>query len=360
MRSIDDRKEWEALTSQVANTRTIEELKKVQLSLSPVLQSMQCNSTETCQIYLFLSHIHDVIMQKALQHAEQLVIREGTGSPPEEWSWVIMGSGGRREHTVWTDQDNGIVYRLSPSQDPKQAEAYVRRMAEYGVNNLQQVGYPLCQGNVMATNKKWCKSEDEWKNMLKGWEENLSPDDVRFLLIAADFRILYGSKKPGESLRKYLCSLAKNNRPLLKRLAQHAAGHTVPLSIFGQVLVERWGENAGKFNLKRGVYMQFVNCIRLFALTYGIAETSTIERIGLLEEKGVWDHAFADSIRTAFSHILHLRLQSHLYQEQKTDLLDHHINLKKIPADDFKHLRQAMKQIKKVQHEIQRQFIRKF
>lgn len=358
---MEDTRKWETISSQIKGAASLDELRESHASLFSFLQCAQIKSIDTYQTYSLLSHMHDLMMKKALKFAEQTVHEEGCGSPPSSYCWIIMGSGGRREQTIGTDQDNGIVYQCSPHQDPQHVQTFVQRFATLGVEYLQKISYPFCPGNVMATNTRWCKSETEWKMMLGNWGNDLSVDSVRFLLIASDFRILYGNEALEEKLRDHFSCLVQNNHLLLPRLAEHAIVPPIPMGIFGQIFSEHWGMHAGKFNLKHGIYVQLVNNIRLWSLANGIQETSTLKKIVRLQEKKVWTASESGTVQSAFSHILYLRLQHHLRQNLQDHLqdhlLDHYLDLKQLNKQDFSQLKQAMKVAKRLQHKTKQHFI---
>ncbi|WP_047155197.1 putative nucleotidyltransferase substrate binding domain-containing protein [Aneurinibacillus tyrosinisolvens] len=355
---MNDNKHWGVFLSEVTGAKSLNELKKIHSSFPYFLQSVLRNSQpDIHEIYVFLNRIHDALMQKALQYAERAVKDEGYTSPPEVYCWIITGSGGRKEQTAWTDQDNGIIYRCSPCQNPQEAEAFVKRFAEIGVCSLKQVGYPLCPGNVMATNARWCKSEIEWELMIRGWGENHSAQDLRFLLILSDFRVLYGDGTLAGTLRGFFSSFVRSRPSLLHRFAEHAIAHPIPLNILGQIIPERWGEHSGMFDIKHGIYIQLVNSIRFWALAYSIEETSTLERIKRLEEKGVWTDQEGKTLKSAFSYVARLRLSHHLTQEKHKELLDHHIYLTELKKQELTDLKKAMRAAKQVQSKIKREFI---
>ncbi|GAB7386900.1 hypothetical protein BSNK01_07360 [Bacillaceae bacterium] len=351
---------WEEALSQAKNAETLEGLREIHRSLFSLLRSSRPECGEIARTYALLSRVHDGLMQRALQLAEQHVKMEGIGIPPEEYCWLVMGSAGRRELTVWADQDNGIIYRSGGEQNDEQVQAFLERLAERGVAYLRRIGYPLCPGNVMATNRRWRKTECEWKEMLGRWMRGLSVDDVRFLLIAADFRVIYGAKALGDRLRNWFATMVRERKPVLLRLAEHATVYEVPIGIFGQIFTERWGPYTGKLDLKHGVYVHFVNGVRLWALANGIEETSTLERIARLAEQRVFTEADSRAFAAAFSSVLCLRLWQHMDQGQEEAWQEHHIDLKELPGDALHRLKEAMKSAKKLQQTIRRRLITRY
>lgn len=359
---VSDRREWERIQATIESANSLETLRNVHYEVfSRLREEMlkpEASHGMTDERYRQLSDIHDRMIEKALHMAKLRVEEEGAGEAPESLSWLIMGSGGRHEQTVWSDQDNGLIYRISSGQDPERVRCYVERLAEAGVENLREIGYPLCPGNVMATNARWCKTLDGWKAMLTQWAKERSVDDIRYFLIASDFRKVFGDDAPADELREWLSALALNTRSLILRLAEHATVYEVPIGIFGQIFTEQWGPYTGKLDLKHGLYVHAVNGIRMLSFAYDVRETSTLERLQRLRSGGKWDAGDIGELERAFTFILYLRLVHHLKQETEEALMDHHIRLQSLSADELRELKQAMRSVKRLQHKIKKTFLR--
>src|SRR5690606_3811567 len=138
---------------------------------------------------------HDALIRRAVCLSEEALARAGRGSPPVPYAYLLFGSGGRAEQTISSDQDSGLIYgnpRLG--QDAAAVHAYYGELAERIVASLQAVGYPPCEGGVISTNPEWCDSLAGWQAKLDSWFGEAHWEVVRYLLIVADGRMVYGDK----------------------------------------------------------------------------------------------------------------------------------------------------------------------
>jgi CBS domain-containing protein len=341
--------------ASIRQADSLDKLREIHESVPHYLRKMSFTREATIDTYQQVSQIHDALMQQALKHAESLVRQTVPGEPPE-FCWVVMGSGGRKEQTLWTDQDNGVIYRYPPDQNPREIDAYMQHLARIAVDCLQQIGYPLCPGNVMASNKKWCGPEEHWTAMFQTWAESRTDQAVRFLLIAADFRVLWGSEAIGERVKQSFLKLFQEEPHLLHRLAEHAAMPAVPIGLFGQIFTEQWGIHAGMLNIKYAAYVQLVNCARLWSLVGGMDETSTISRINKLKEMHIWLVEEAETFETAFTDIMYLRLMPHLNHKPDNSLHPNHINLNELTRTDIKRLKNSLKSARALQRKAKIEF----
>jgi CBS domain-containing protein len=246
--------------------------------------------TNPIQWNLQLNDVHDWLIQRCIALSEKILENQGFGLPPVPYVFVLFGSGGRKEQTLWSDQDNGMIYDLTNMVDTQQASRYFTELANYIVDGLKVLGYPPCEGEVISSNESWRKSLVDWEQMLRSWLEEPVWEHMRYLLIVEDMRAIYGDSSIVHKLKQFLGQYVREHRVILEKLLQNTLHRKASLGIFGQLLTERYGEDAGGVDIKYGSYIPIINGIRLLAIQAGIMETSTIERIEkLLEYKMVSD-----------------------------------------------------------------------
>lgn len=298
-----------------------------------------------------LNILHDQLITKTLHLVEEGMKKEGWVSPPVSFCWILLGSGARKEQTLWTDQDNGIIYKIGENQGSLQGEAlrYLKEFARRAVLALNEVGYPLCEGNVMATNPVWFHSLEEWKEQWRYWVAEPSVDHLRYFLISTDFRGVYGQIDLAEELRRWFIDYIQEQPRFLHRLASHAREHPVPINFLGRIFPEAWGSNMGRFDVKQGVYVQLVNMVRLWSLKYGVYTVNTEERIKALYKKGIWKEKDAISLIVAYRYVVNIRLQAHVKKGLGNLPHDNYIHPSELPAEDLVRLKKAMKLVKKWQ-----------
>ncbi|MBB6674317.1 DUF294 nucleotidyltransferase-like domain-containing protein [Cohnella nanjingensis] len=258
-----------------------------------------------------LNGLHDALIRRALELAEEEAARLGYGAPPVPYAYLLFGSGGRSEQTASSDQDSGLVY--ADARDPaeaERAETYFRVLSERTVQHLTALGYPPCEGNVIASNPAWRLPISAWERKLDDWFSEPSWENVRYLLIVADGRCLAGDAALAERWKNRFFGDMLSRPVLARRMLENTLRHKMLVGVFGQLLVERYGEHAGSLDIKYGAYIPMVNVFRLLAVRANIRETGTLERIRALREAGLLPAETADEATEAFALFLRLRLLS--------------------------------------------------
>lgn len=308
---------WAALHAQLRSAESGEGLRQIHLAglrLADRAADGGLESEATIQeTFDRLARFHDALTARTVAIAERQLAAAGEGPAPLPFCWLLLGSGARREQTVRVDQDNALLYADPADADAAaRAGAYFALLAGRVTALLAEAGYPLCSGNVMASNPRWRGAWSEFRDRLGGWVDALDVDSLRFLLIAADFRAVYGEGALADRLRRWFVQRAKRAPAFLARAAAHGLVHRVPLGVFRHFLLERHGAHFGAVNVKEGAYFQFVHSVRVMTLANGAEAIGTLERIEALCEAGAWDRATAATYRAHFAGLLRLRLARHL------------------------------------------------
>jgi CBS domain-containing protein len=197
------------------------------------------------------------------------------------WCWLALGSEGRGEQTFATDQDNALLFSAA---DATEADAQRVRLIAFAreVNAaLDTLGFPLCTGNVMASNAELCLSTEEWKAKFLAWIRAPTPQALLGANIVFDFRPLYGDTTLGDALREWLFGYTQANPMFLRLMVQNALEVEPPLGLIRTFAVDDDAAVKGTIDLKTRGTRLFVDCARVFALAHGIADTGTVARIRL-------------------------------------------------------------------------------
>ncbi|MBE3551523.1 MAG: hypothetical protein IMX06_01495 [Kyrpidia tusciae] len=257
-----------------------------------------------------LSTFHDRLFCRVVALAEKALERDGWGPAPARYCWLELGSGARREQMISTDQDNALVYDSPEGAEPA-VEGYFAEMARRVVGGLDDAGYPLCRGYVMAVNPRWRGTPEQWARRIQGYLDYPDWSNVRLLLIAADQRPACGDAGLGHRVRKGVVSALRDARYALWSAADHAwrVGRAA-LTALGRL---RTGaeERQGMVDIKTGLYVPLVGSVRLWALRAGIEEPGTRERIEVLEKSGLWSAEEARAAAEALRICLALRWKRH-------------------------------------------------
>jgi CBS domain-containing protein len=233
--------------------------------------------------------------------------------------------------------------------------AYFLALAETAVGYLKQLGYPPCEGNVMADQPAWCMPASEWAAKVDGWFEEPSWENVRHLLIVADGRCLAGDRTLADGLKDRYFRHVADRPAVASRMAENTLRHKVLVGVFGQLLAERYGASAGTLDIKYGGYIPMVNAVRLLAVRSGIRATGTLDRIAALAQAGVWSAAEAAEAREAFAEFLRLRLLASAPREDGSLPSGGQLPVRLLAREDVDRLKKALRTGKKLQRRIERE-----
>jgi CBS domain-containing protein len=252
------------------------------------------------QLTLFVSVLNDRLSQRVIEIVRKRHQWERIG-----WCWLAFGSEGRLEQTFSSDQDNGLLFE---SHEGGPAAATRRTLLAFAgeVNEaLDACGFPLCKGNVMASNPELCLSLDEWQAKMGGWLGDPDPKALLDAAICFDFRPLSGDASLAQALREWLLPHARARPAFLRLMATNALQARPPLGVLGDFITEE----AGAINLKLYGVRPFVDAARVYALAFGLAQTGTAERLrGAVGGLGMAPPEMA-AIVDAFFFIQKLRLR---------------------------------------------------
>ena len=257
------------------------------------------------QLTMFVSVLNDRLCQRILE-----IERKHHRWEQISWCWLAFGSEGRFEQTFSTDQDNGIVFVAHDAADPDAIRARLLPFAK-GVNDaLDACGFPLCKGNVMASNPKLCLSLAEWQHKIRGWVEKPQPNALLDAAICFDFRALHGDATLAGALREWIHPLAKANPAFLRLMAENALESRPPLGVLRDFVTEDAPDVPHSVNLKLVGARPFVDGARIYALANGLAQTNTAERLRAARGGTRMGAAETEALVQAFFVIQGLRLRN--------------------------------------------------
>jgi CBS domain-containing protein len=221
---------------------------------------------------------------------------------------IVMGSEGRGEQLLRTDQDNGIIFR--DGTPPPGFDEVSRAFPEA----LVELGYPPCPGNVMVSNPAWAKSRDGYRESLRAWIHQPSSDGFMNLAIFFDASAIAGDAELLAELKAYLFELIGGQENVVRHFARAIQSFETPLGFFNRLVVEKAGPHAGKLDIKKGGIFPVVHGVRSLALEYRLAETNTIGRIQALSGRPPFEEGFTADLIEAFEFMSMIRLRTQLDQ----------------------------------------------
>lgn len=271
--------------------------------------------------------------------------------------WLGMGSEGREEQTIATDQDNGLIFVTNDAQlDPALVRARLLPFAGEVNDALDRCGYPLCKGGVMASNPQWCLALPEWEGVFAHWIDLGDPESLLAAGIFFDFRALWGRGEMAEALRRDVATRAAANGRFLKQMTDNALRNRPPLSWRGEIAATESAEGVEGIDLKRSGAMPICDGARILALACGVTTTNTTAR---LREAGRLMGIAQDDVASwcdAFDYLQLLRLRTqfrragHRFEPGAAD--SNFVQLASLSSLDRRILREALRQVRKLQQRL--------
>ncbi|MBO6531842.1 MAG: CBS domain-containing protein [Muricauda sp.] len=205
--------------------------------------------------------------------------------PPVLFTWLSMGSQGRGEQLLNTDQDNAIIFADVPEEQLESTRSYFLALGERISKGLNTIGFEYCPAEMMASNPAWCHSLSEWKKVTQHWIHNPGPDEILLSSIFFDYNVTYGEKALADELSQSIFENVQGYPQFFTHLASGALQNPSPSGFFRDFLVEQDGEHKDFFDLKLRVLMPIIDAARVLILSHSIKSiNNTAERYEKLAE----------------------------------------------------------------------------
>jgi PAS domain S-box-containing protein len=297
----------DSLTFYISNVERAEtagqlkhEYQQLQCMLNPLIKS----EVSFKYITNITSSFSDAVIRKLIESAV-----DELGSPPVDFTFICLGSEGRKEESLYTDQDNAIIYEDVPSGKEKHVHDYFCKLGEKVCNSLDHIGYSFCKGNIMAKNPQWCKPVSQWEKSFTSWIIAPEPQNLLEATIFFDFRNVYGDDQLTSRLRNIIGSQIAGHTLFLYHLAHDAFQTKIQHISSGSILSDK---NADLVDLKHATNF-FVRFARVYALQNSICGTNTLERLDALKEKNKLSEKMVNEIVFAYNFLMKLRFRNQIY-----------------------------------------------
>lgn len=333
------------LARTIRHAPRLDTLVSLRGEISQLVERMLAHGASSTQITQIITLLNDHTVCRVIE----LALAE-RGDPGVPFSWLCFGSEGRREQTLHTDQDNGILFEAADSAEADAIRARLLPLAQYINQCLAQCGFTLCKGNVMAGNPELCLSRSEWARRFAGFVREASPENLLGSSIYFDLRVVWGDEQGCEQLRQGLLDQVADNRIFQRMMADNALRQRPPVGRLREFVLTRQGnDKAATLDLKVQGLTPFVDGARLLALANGIGACNTLERLRQLVAKGVIEALDGAAYEEAYHFIQQTRMQQH--QRQTRDNLPYS---NRLDPDSLNHLdrrilRESLRQAQRLQ-----------
>lgn len=323
------------LALQVERAKSVEELKVISDSMINTVKLLHKEGIRTRHIMKFVSEINEKIFKKLFSLLADESIRENT-------CLIVMGSEGRQEQILKTDQDNGLILSDNFEFDKEVLENFSKNFIEA----LKTLGYPECKGNVMLTNPQWRKTLKEFKESIFEYINNITPENMLNLAILIDLRPIEGKIELAEKLREYIFENISDNKTFLSWFALPTINFKTPLNFFGGFETEK-GEHKGELDIKKGGIFPIIHGVRSLAVENRITQTNTFNRIKELVNLNVINKDFGRELIESLEFMLTLRLRERLKKIEMKKQPDDYINVNSLTNYEKDLLKESFKVVNK-------------
>ncbi|TAE03612.1 MAG: CBS domain-containing protein [Bacteroidetes bacterium] len=294
-----------------------------------------------------ISIISDAITNNLIRQS----IKE-LGKAPARFAFVALGSEGRKEQTLKTDQDNAIIYEDVPEELKANAQAYFSSLANLVCDWLNHVGFQHCNGGYMAKNPLWCSPLSVWKQNYATWIEKADNQALLNSIIFFDARAIYGDAELLDSLKDFTAEILQNRSALFfLSLGKSILISKAPLTFFNGFQLSENEQQQKGLDIKKAMRI-VVDFARIYALKHQVRKTNTGERLEELLEKGIIDEQEFRELAQAYYYLMNLRLKHQVLQLKNQHEPDNFLILDEISKIEQVTLKEVFKITEKFQTKI--------
>ncbi len=317
-----------------------------------MLRQLRHQGVPAVDLLRISTELSDRVAVRVLELVEAQLRAERSDQAPElPWVWMALGSEGRREMSFKIDQDNALIY-ADPHDEARArcAEQWFGELARRANEALEQVGFPRCPADMMASNPRWRQALSGWKRTFRRWI--FEPDEKALLhaSIFFDLRALYGASELVEQLKDDLQQTLQAERGFLSFMMRNALRNRPPLSFFRRFVLDRSGEQRPGFDIKLRGLMPIVDLARILALEAGyLRTTGTLDRLQAAAERIAEVRQTCQNLQEAYRLLTEVRLDHQLRQIEEGKPPDNHIAPEQLSGVQRKMLKIVFSMIQEAQ-----------
>jgi CBS domain-containing protein len=329
------------LLKEIKKSQTAKELKLVRNKLADIIQSSLNKNIPLTHISSIVGEVTLAIVKRSI---EQSILE--LGSPPARFAWLCIGSQGRKEQLLLTDQDSILVFEDVSSEKYRDVKDYFLKLAKKATATLEKVGYINCPNGHMASNMMWCKSLTDWSKQYENWMNTPGENTNEISSVFFDYEIAFGEQKIEDTITDVIFSNIKNKVLFLDYLGNDTIKKPTPLNFFKKFNIEEEGENKGKFDIKTRALMPLIDGARLLILSNNIkGVNSTYLRF---KQLAMIDPKFSEIyLNCADAYLVLSKFRT--LEGLKNDNSGQYINLEELSKVDKEKLKNALAPMKELE-----------
>ncbi|RXK85178.1 CBS domain-containing protein [Chlorobaculum sp. 24CR] len=317
------------LMKAITQSESVEQLVQEREKAEKLLRMYIAQEVAIHFITSIFTELNDALIVKAIEFSVADMKREGIELPAVEFCWLSLGSEGRKEQLLRTDQDNAILFRDPP--DEVSRDSVQRAFLELGKRVsaiLVACGFTPCPAEIMASNPDWCQPLSGWMSYFRKWIGTPEPKALMNSTIFFDFRPVFGSTSLALEMKREINAEIERGRGFLQFFAKNALQNPPPLGFFRNFLVEKSREHAHEFDIKARAMMPLSDAARVLACEFGVNDfLGTVERFRRIGQLLPSFRELSEEAAQAYEFLMRLRTERGLAENSSGRYIDpEHLN----------------------------------
>jgi len=346
---------YTSLLRKITQAENLETIMGKHSQLPRLIHTMLKGGSKIRSITWLITTFADAILEKLITFAIKAL-----GPPPVAFAFITLGSEGRQEQTLKTDQDNAIVFQDLPKDsglNEKDVQQYFLELGKMVCTWLDQAGYDFCLGGIMGQNRKWCQPLSTWKRYFSEWIHAPEPEALLHASIFFDFRLSYGDRNITNRLEKHFFRSLSGWPGFYRHMTENAVYFRPPMGFWGNFSLEPKGPHKNCLDIKMAM-TPIVDFARIYSLNHGIKDTNTQARLYQLYLKQVLSRKDYTEIEQAYGLMMQIRLIRQIHAIIGENVKPHnYVNPKTLSVMERKMLKEILKMIKGLQNRLSFEFI---
>lgn len=335
-----------SVSNEIVKAETVEELKAASHSFIKIIKSLNAKGVKIEFISKLINQLNRKLLNKLYNILAPIQLQGKS-------CLVVMGSEGRGEQVLKTDQDNALII----DDDCEITDEELQNFTNKFTDTLVDFGFPRCDGNIMVSNPYWCRRKSDFKDLIYSWVKEPNPDNLMNIAIFYDSVCASGDIDTILELKEYLFKAGADSQAFKSNFAKVIMNFDVPLGFFdGFVFDSADNEHKNELDIKKGGIFILVQSVRALSLEKKLFNTNTNKRIKVLTEQGVFDEEFAQELIMAFNFLSNLKLKSNLEKLDKNETIDNYINPDNLNTMQKDLLKDSFKIVNKLKKKLEYHF----
>ncbi|MBN1950680.1 MAG: cache domain-containing protein [Bacteroidales bacterium] len=328
---------------EIAMAGSIGELEKINDRTPVLVNALLESGDKTGNINHIITSISDALSQRMFE-----LLLEKFGPSPCNFAFIALGSEGRKEQTLSTDQDNAIVFEDVDKATLEKAYGYFGQLARELNTGLSRVGFRLCKGEIMAMNPRWTQPLSVWKEYFTGWITNSDPQSILDSSIFFDLRCIYGDCTLVTRLISHIHEQTDHQAVFFQHQANPIIKSRSRVNLFGGIISDQETSESKMIDIKK-IQRPIIGLARIYALKHKLEETNTLKRLEKLYQMQVLGRELYEELTQAYSVLMKLRLRFQARAELNNLPPDNMVDISELSAIELTTLKKVLSELGNIQ-----------